>query len=394
MKETNLQKIKKTDIVVGIPSHNESDTISNVVKQIDKGLQKYFPNKKAVIINVDNNSPDNTKKVFLKTETITPKIYISTPESILGKGNNILNLFKKMKSLDAEAGMIIDADINNCSPEWVRCLLSPVFSGHDFVAPIYSRNEYDGSITNNICYPVLFGLLGFNIRQPIGGDMGFSARLCEHWLKQKWTKQVLQYGIDIFMTTRAIEGGYKICQADLGIKSHKPSAPKLGPMFMQVTETLFKNLSKNKKLWLKRIEETTLPTICKIKKTTRPQKLAIDYKFLKERALFEFSLHHETLKKCLTPNNYRKIEKMFFKDKKLNIDMGSWTKIMYDMFYAYDTSRQKQKIIRTLRPLYFARIVSFIKKTLEKNHEESEYLIRQQAHAFYKNRNYLLKKYK
>ncbi|MCF7835710.1 MAG: glycosyltransferase [Candidatus Marinimicrobia bacterium] len=394
MKETNLKKIKKADIVVGIPSYNESDTIGNVVKQIDRGLKKYFKNKKTVIINVDNNSPDDTKKVFLKTKTETPKIYITTPENILGKGNNILNLLKKMEELKAEAGMMIDADIKNCSPEWVKCLLSPVLSGNDFVAPIYNRNEYDGSITNNICYPSLFGFLGVNIRQPIGGDMGFSKKLCEHWLKQKWTTQTKQYGIDIFMTTQAIKGGFKICQSNLGVKSHKPSAPKLGPMFLQVTDTLFKGLVENKKLWQKKISKITIPTVCEIKKTTSPQKMAIDYKFLKERAVFEFSLHYETLEKYLLPENYKKIEKMFFDDKVLNVNANLWVKIIYDMFFAYDTSRQKQKIIRALRSLYFARIVSFIKQTLEKNYEESEYLIRKQAHLFYKNRNYLLKKYK
>ena len=79
---------KKVDIIVGIPSFNEADTISFVVKQVDLGLQKYFKNSKSVIINVDNNSPDNTKQVFLKTKTKTPKLYISTPPGVTGKGNN------------------------------------------------------------------------------------------------------------------------------------------------------------------------------------------------------------------------------------------------------------------------------------------------------------------
>jgi glycosyltransferase involved in cell wall biosynthesis len=399
MKEINPQKIKKAELVVGIPSYNESSTVSRVVEQVDKGLQKYFKNKKAVIINIDNNSPDSTGKVFLKTKTQTPQIYISTPPDMLGKGNNIYNLLRKMVALEATAGMIIDADIANASPEWAKCLLSPILKGYDFATPVYHRNEYDGSITNNICYPMLLGLLGFNVRQPIGGEAGFSSKLCKYWLGQKWTKPISQYGIDIFMTMQAIKGKFKICQSNLGAKIHKPSAPKLGPMFMQVTETLFKTLSKNKKLWQKHAKITDLPTVCGVKKTTTPQKLAIDYKFLKERAVFEFSLHHETIEKCLPKETYQKLEAMFFpasgrEEKRLNIEISLWTKILYDMFYAYDSMRNKQKIIRALRSLYFARVVSFIKKTLEKNHEESEYLIRKQAHHFYKNRNYLLKKYK
>jgi hypothetical protein len=40
MKEINPQKIKKAELVVGIPSYNESSTVSRVVEQVDKGLQK------------------------------------------------------------------------------------------------------------------------------------------------------------------------------------------------------------------------------------------------------------------------------------------------------------------------------------------------------------------
>ena len=35
-------KVKQADIIVGIPSYNEADSIGFVVEQVDKGLQKYF----------------------------------------------------------------------------------------------------------------------------------------------------------------------------------------------------------------------------------------------------------------------------------------------------------------------------------------------------------------
>ena len=61
----------------------------------DKGLDKYFGENDSVIINCDNNSPDNTKQVFLDTPTKAPKIYLSTDPGVKGKGNNFRNLFKK-----------------------------------------------------------------------------------------------------------------------------------------------------------------------------------------------------------------------------------------------------------------------------------------------------------
>ena len=193
----NKAGIRRADLVVGIPSFNEADNISYVVSQVDKGLSKYFKDFNSVIINLDNYSPDGTKDEFLRTKTKNPKIYISTPGSIRGKGYNFYNLFNKVISLKARAATVVDADLKSVKPSWIGLFMKSILKGYDYVTPYYARSEYDGSITNNICYPLIYGLFGCNIRQPIGGDFSFSARLAEYWLKQKWHKTTFKYGIEI-----------------------------------------------------------------------------------------------------------------------------------------------------------------------------------------------------
>ncbi|RLB79976.1 MAG: glycosyl transferase, partial [Deltaproteobacteria bacterium] len=92
--EINPDGVKKAEMVVCIPSYNEVDSIAFPITQADEGLQRYFAQKKSVIINCDNNSSDGTREVFLSTPTKTPKIYLSTPPGVKGKGNNFRNLFK------------------------------------------------------------------------------------------------------------------------------------------------------------------------------------------------------------------------------------------------------------------------------------------------------------
>ena len=60
MKRQDSCEIERADLVIGIPSYNEADNISYVVEKCSEGLCRYFPDMKSVIINVDNNSPDNT----------------------------------------------------------------------------------------------------------------------------------------------------------------------------------------------------------------------------------------------------------------------------------------------------------------------------------------------
>lgn len=389
----NPSKIKQADIVVGIPSLNEADNIFFVAEQIDKGLRKYYPKHKSVIINVDNDSSDGTRDVFLKTKTKAAKIYVSTPKGVRGKGNNFLNLFEWAKKLDAKAVMVVDADLESIKPEWVKSFLEPILSGeYEYVTPSYTRNEYDGTITNNLTYPIIRGLYGMDLRQPIGGDFAFAPRLMDIWTSETWHKTTRQYGVDIFMTMGAILGKAKICQVKLGEKIHKPSAPKLGPMFSQVIATLLKGVIASKDQWMEKGVSQKVPVLGD-KKMGKPQPLSVDYKSMKVAALFEYKTNRDILKRALTPEVFKKVDEMF---KKEGIDFGKtlWTKVIYDSIYAYDTTDLNSGLIEALKPLYFGRVISFIKFTLDLSYEESEAEIREQAQRFWDLRSYLLAKYK
>ncbi len=388
----NPNQIKQADLIVGIPSYNEADNIANVVKQIDRGLVKNFNKYKAVIINVDNNSPDGTREVFLNVKTKTPKIYISTPLGVVGKGNNFCNLFNQILKLDATAVAVIDADIKNITGDWVKWLLKPILSGYDYSTPLYSRSEYDGSITNNICYPLIYGLLGYDIRQPIGGDFSFSPRLAKYWLKRKWHKTTKQYGIDIFMTMNAILGGFKIAQVGLGAKIHKPSAPKLGQMFSQVVTTLFQNICDNKEKWMNVDKQTKIPFFGK-KEFDQPQTLSIDYKGMKKTSIFDFKSNENVLKDFLSKDIFIEIKDMYDSGN-IVINDYLWHKIVYDAIYAYDKADSDSILIEALRSLYFGRFISFFIKTLDHSSEICEKKIINQASIFWNDRDYFIEKYK
>lgn len=391
MYKSNPEQVNRADLIVGIPSYNEADNIAFVVKQADEGLRKYLPDFRSVIINVDNNSPDDTKGTFLGTPATAPKMYISTEPQVKGKGNNFYNLFKEMVRLNARAAVVVDADLTSITPEWIRDLAAPILNGYDYATPLYSRNEYDGTITNNICYPVLYGVLGCDIRQPIGGDFAFSCDLAKHYLKQAWSKTTRQYGIDIFMTLYAILGGFECCQVGLGAKIHKPSAPKLGPMFSQVVKTLFETLLHNKDHWLGPVNLKKLPLFGKAQ-FDKPQNLSVDYKAVKSTALYEFQINRDIIQNALSPQVFEKVNTMF-EEGKITIGTDLWTKIVYNVLHAYDTTDLNSHLIEAMKALYFGRVVTFIRQTLEMGHEESEEMIQNQAKHFYKYRSLLVKQY-
>jgi hypothetical protein len=55
--------------------------------------------------------------------------------------------------------------------------------------------------------------------------------------------------------------------------------------------------------------------------------------------------------------------------------------------------RDRGKLVEIMRPLYYARVASFINRTEEMNNEQAEAVIEQQAQTFEKLKTYLLKKW-
>lgn len=386
--------MRDIEFIVGIPSFREADGISFVTTQVDEGLSRYFGSMKTVIVNVDNHSDDGTREAFLSTGTRNRKHYISTRAGVRGKGNNLLNLFRFGARFprSLRGVVVVDADLKSITPEWVRFLGEPLLKGYDYALPRYSRHQFDGSITNHICYPLLYGLLGQDIRQPIGGEFGFSPALMRYWLSREWTRTTRQYGIDIFMTLNAVLGGFRICEVGLGAKVHKASAPKLGPMFTQVVTTLFDHLLSGERAWLTQpVAHPDALDRFGLAKLEPPQELKIDIRGLKEQLRSEYGKGERLLRTYLTDYAIMSLEGMFEQDY-YSIDTLMWTQVVYQLLFTYDRGdpRVRADIVEALKPLYFARSVTFDYQTWRYDVRYAEEAILKQAKAFASQKPYLL----
>ena len=65
--EAQLQDIGSAEILVGIPSYNKADTVGHVVRAVSVGLAKHFPGRRAVLVNSDGGSSDETPAIVAHT---------------------------------------------------------------------------------------------------------------------------------------------------------------------------------------------------------------------------------------------------------------------------------------------------------------------------------------
>jgi len=375
----NPNKVEQTDLIVGIPSYNEADSISFPTDVASRGLLNYFPDKNSVIINVDNNSPDGTKDAFMNTPTKVPKIYISTPEGVKGKGNNFLNLFEAAVELNAKAVVVVDADLKSITPQWIQYLGEPIFAGYNYVTPIYVRHKYDGSITNHIAYPLIRTLFGLRVRQPIGGDFGFSGRMARAFLSEKlWTDRIGNFGIDIWMTSIAIARRFKVCQTFLGspkIHRAKDPAKHLGPMFIQVIMTLFDLMIDFEYLWKDTMESWPSSIFgFGLGVEEKPPAVDVNTDALYDSFVSGFDKYGELWDKFIAKPELIEIKKIKEMSKEhFYFHSDLWARILFSFAIAYRNNEvPREHIIESMIPFYHSRILSFVNKTGHMDIKECE----------------------
>lgn len=409
-----VEEIHRADIVVGIPSYNNRNTIKHVVRAVQYGLAKYFPRHKAVLVNSDGGSTDGTREIVEETgvytdmetilirHSVKPAQKLVTPyHGVPGKGSAFQTIFKIAVDLRAKVCIVVDSDLRSITPEWVELLAGPILlKGYDFVAPWYSRHKYDGTITNSIIYPATRALYGIRIRQPIGGDFGFSGDLAKHYLSRDiWDSDIARYGIDIWMTTKAICEGYRICQAFLGTKIHdaKDPAKSLGPMFQQVIGTMFLLMGRYEQHW-KDVTGSRPTALYGFRSEFYPEDVRVDLHAMMERFREGYRKERAFLGENLPAERMEELDRLAaMGDEEFRYPDQSWVRTVWDFAVAYRRFKQAgdgvDRLMLAMVPLYLARTASFVRETREMPTYEAEEVIERLCDVFEAEKPYLLQRW-
>jgi glycosyltransferase involved in cell wall biosynthesis len=397
-----VDKIKTVDILVGIPCYNTEDTLGFVIEQIGKGLAQYFANCKSAIFVSDGGSLDDTREHAYEAaipENIQRRVTIY--RGLPGKGTSFRAVFELALILKAKAIAVVDADLRSITPEWIKLLVEPVIENSaGFVAPYYRRHKFDGTITNQIVYPMTRALYGVDVRQPIGGDFGFSPELAAFYVKEDvWETDVARFGIDVWMTTCAINEGFKVVQTYLGTKVHnaKDPATDLGPMFRQVVSTLFYLMDKYERNWERDNQFRAIQINNKKEEEPELEAVSVSLKNLHEEFIEGFNHFRPMYQEILDDENMDRLEKIhesWSNGKEEVFDSDLWSKILYDFAYVYQLwQRNKRRLVDIVTPLYFGRTRSYCQQVMKMDSDEAEEVVQEQARIFEHNKPYLLKRF-
>ena len=369
----HLEEIAGADIVVGIPSFNNAETVGGVVIAAEVGLRKLFRGKRSVICVSDGGSVDETRDVAVeagvgkRAEALLVPPDSPEPAKLVleyggppGKGSALRAIFEAAGDLGATTCAVMDADLRSITPYWIDRLLGPVVDhGYEFVAPLYIRHMHDGTITNAVAYPLTAALYGLRIRQPIGGEFCVSGEVARGFAEaDDWDQDVSRFGVDVWMTTSSLAEGRRICQTFLGAKVHDPKDPgaDLAPMFRQVVGTLFRLAVRHHDRWVDVGKAVAPPTFgFRSESTPEPLDVSVD---LCRRGHREGMERWEPL--------WRRVlsTEALMAAQGGGMEPREWITALYDYLAAFaGEAESRTELLDSLIPLYFARTATFVEET-------------------------------
>ncbi len=397
--EENPGEITNADVVVCIPSANEVESIARTTEQVDKGLTRYFPDLKCAIVNSDNHSGDGTREAFFSAQANTPRLYISTEAGFSGKGRNIRNFFEKARQLDPKALIIIEADIKNISPVWIRNLGAPILKGAGFVCPLYVRHKYEATLTSSIIYPLLRCLYGRRVRQANAGDCGISPKLLDTYINPPfWSEAVESFGVDVWMANIALASGLPIVQAFMGApKVHrlKDRFMHLTVLFHEVISTIFDLMQVYQNFWEQvKWSKPTALSGTDLQEVETPLPVDINTKRLHEMFVEGFDKYYGLWEQVYGPMVVPKLQEIRSMGlQHFSFPTQTWLTILFDSAVAYRrmSPGERLNLLDGLLPLYLGKVLSYVKKTERMSLQQAEEHIENECVMFEENKPYITK---
>jgi hypothetical protein len=296
--------------------------------------------------------------------------------------------------------VVVDADVTSLTPRWIFNLVGPLFEDFDYVAPLYVRHKYDGLMNSNIVYPLTRALYGRRVRQPIGGDFGFSGGLAQAFLDAEgWSDTVEGFGIDVWMTTVAVRHRASVIQSFLGTpKIHRPrySESDPGEGFRSVVGTAFDLMEHFHDFWKDvRWSRPTALFGFGMGEVEMAPPAEIDTKRLWDGFSAGMQAKWGLYERVLQPASSAKLQEVAgLPGDVFEFPIALWAQVLYDFAGAYrETVVPQDELLDALIPLYQGKALSFIRDTETMNTQQVEELIEDQCLQFEKTKSYLLERW-
>jgi glycosyltransferase involved in cell wall biosynthesis len=401
-----LINVGEVDLVVGLPTYNDSATVGQVVQAVRGGLLRYFPRARAVIINADGGSRDGTQELVraasISDVNVSADVHalrtlhsISTQyENGPASGIALHTILAGAELLQAKACAVVSPESTMLEPEWIERLLNPVLhDGTEMVLPVYRRHKFDGLLIRNLIYPLTRAVYGCKVREPYPSDFAFSGALGSTFLAQDiWTQEQGRSGTELWLAISAVAARNRIAQSFLGTKIRPENAPTdLVKAMRESVGTLFGSMEAFSNSWSAAQEPLEVPCIgCQPAVSLEP--LRLNRKRLYQMFTFGMSELEPVFLSILTADTHNELKRLAtLPEDKFVYPCDIWARTVYEFAAAYHRAViGRDHVVQALVPLFRGRAVTFLTENREASAEQVESNIESLCQIFERERPYLI----
>lgn len=396
-----LAELGSADILIGIPSYKNARTIAFVARTAAEGLARFYPRMRVAVAIVDGGSTDDTISIASSMELPAGVgRVVTTYQGMQGKGSAVRAILEMGRSLRSQVILVLEADLQTITPDWVRRLANPVLSKqYQLALPWYFRPLPDGAVTDLLAFPLTRLLYGLEVRQPMGGEFAISAELAARFgAKDVWETDVARHGFDIWLTTIAINEGVKLCQVRLGAKvdESREMLLTLDPTFIQAVGTLFRMMDIYRRRWPQMGAPQSAPFIGNgfVDELPRSFMPPITTASLVDAFAAGVRRYSRIWKTVLLPSNRSFIRQLAEKTGGgYQFPAVLWARVVFDFAVVYNKGEgDPDKVVAALLPLYFARAATIMRETGSKP-DAVEKAVAAQAETFASEKPYLVRRW-
>jgi len=404
----DLSRIGAADVVLAIPTYNNRETVGAV---LESGLEALLGRNglRPVIVNADGASKDGTPEFVREmVGSRVPLIQVRYPvypvhkltaplAGVPGRGEALDAVFAVSRKLGAKVCTVLDADLKSVNADWVERLTTPVLNnGIDIVAPFYLRHKFDGMINAGIVYPFTRALYGKRVRQALGADLAFSARLMDFYANHE-RPDGAQPAIDPWSVVPAICGGFEPGQTFLGprVVDNREVTPDLSVTLRLVLGGLFDQMESTVAFWQKVRGSEPVPWFGPpLEVNDEPAQVNVK----RMRDSFKLGLHdlQEIWAKVLPPATFFELRKMSrMPEESFCFPDEVWARTVYDFALGYHVRAiGRDHLLQAMTPLYLGWVASFVNDLQAANQAEVEDRLERLATQFDVQKRYLISRWR
>jgi glucosylglycerate synthase len=401
------------EIVVGLTSYNDADTVGAVAAAMHDALGRDFAGVASRVVLADCGSTDDTL-LRARASLEGPHTLLevaATPSTadllerpyhgIPGKARALRSILATAKELGARACVVLDAGIETVTPQWLQWLAGPVLThGFDLVAPFYNRHPYEGALTKGIVYPMFRALYGVRLRQPAAGEFACSSRLVDRLLNEDvWDREGAQVGIDLWLAGSAVSDDVRTGEAALGVRRHHAlteEALDLGTTVTQVVGSLFADLENRVERWQRVRGSVPVQQFGELPTGSPSPAVAVDHEKLIESYRLGYRELRDIWTWMLPPRTILDLRRLTDTPAaSFRLDDELWARIVYDFALGYRLRvLAREHVLRSLVPLYLAWLASFIVEVRDRGADEVDLRLERLCTAFEAQKPYLISKWR